>query len=100
MNNVEKQFSFRDANTKQAVKQAKDRLSLMELDVMEMELKARRQRAITQIKQDFITECEIDPRYQELLEIEKAKFMAEQEALKAQMESETNPEELNPEQSM
>lgn len=86
------EIQFRDAQTKQMVKQANSRLELLEIDVKEVELKARRQRAITQLKQDFITEVRIDPEYQELLAIEHEKFLKQRDEELARMQAEQETE--------
>lgn len=67
----------REALLKQQTKQYKMSLDNMELAVRDMELRARRQRAVTQLKQDFITEMEITPMYEELLAKEQERLAAE-----------------------
>ncbi len=86
------EMQFRDAQTKQMIKQANSRLELLEIDVREVELKARRQRAIMQLKQDFITEVKIDPEYQELLAIEHEKFLKQRDEELARMQAEQETE--------
>lgn len=81
---TQKEMSLGAAIMKQRRKQLQDELADMELAIKEVELRARRQAAITQMKQDFITECKIEDEYQSLLAIEREKF----EKLKEEMQKE------------
>lgn len=49
-------------------------LESMRLDVMEIELKARRQAALTSLKRDFIEECNISDEYTRLYKLEQEKY--------------------------
>lgn len=59
------------------MKEFKDYLEAKRLEVMDLELNARRQAALTSVKRDFIEECNINDEYMRLLEIEKEKYQKE-----------------------
>jgi len=79
--------------TKQEQKDYAAFLEEKRLQVMDLELNARRQAALTSIKRDFIEECNITDEYQRLFKIEQEKFAAAQ-AAQGGIQEVSDPEEL------
>lgn len=46
-----------------------------ELEVLELELNARKQKALLDLKRDFIEECDINEKYLEYYKIEQEKYL-------------------------